>query len=289
MNNLFIKPVFGDPVRNAVIATITTNPFYGYYGYPRDNGQTRHRGFDYFTKEPTAIGKGDDVLAVGVGDIVRVRFGHPYGKCYHKENIKNNNFTANVCTNCPVRSNCYGIHVWLKLDNTNNYYALYAHLSELSETIINQLPIESKSNTIDISPIKVKIGDVIGKSGRTGIASEKDEDKNNNIHNEHKWPPHLHFECRQGNGVTIPEKDTQIIPNHILNTNFTMMRVIDNLSFGVNVWPALQEVTQNEWIAFFNQKQREESDNQTSQTSPICFKIVGDDSFNNSSLAFIRL
>lgn len=253
---LKIVPEFGDPVCNANLATLKNNPFYGYFGYPRGNGDTKHQGFDYQAEEGVT-----DILAVGEGEIVRVRFGHTDNekkdnKCHHKENIKNNIYTfkSDVCSKCMFISGCYGIHVWLKLYNTNNLYALYAHLSKLSETIIGQLHTKTESNTLDIKPIKVKKGELIGKSGRTGIAAEKSKDDSLNVFNGYRWPSHLHFECRKGNG-------NKIIPNHIVNTKFIIRKRLINepdcgFIIGKNVWDPLEAITQEQWKEFFKNRNR---------------------------------
>lgn len=252
---LHINSMFGDPLKGDVkLADTENNPFYGYYGYCRSRGAIKHSGFDYITKEPSEEGKGDTILAVGNGEIVRIRIGHPTGNCGQIKRIKINAFTAKICIKCPYQSNCYGIHVWLKLNTTNNYYALYAHLSELSENIINRIKINM--NTTDIlPPMEIKKGDVIGKSGRTGIAAEKDKDAKRNLYNGFKWPAHLHFECRKSNGNDIPERNTQIIPNHIVKTVFKVIKKpIDIISFYYSIWdPYDNNVSQNDWKKFLKE------------------------------------
>ena len=155
---------------------------------------------------------------------------------------------------------CFGIQVWLKTisailsqKNTlplfkfdtpiHGYYAYYAHLSALSQTILSE--IDSKLNRIKekaeelkkkkqeegialitfeelfeelkeknildttmyftSTPPKISINDIIGESGCTGNAYDMMEDDQ-----------HLHFECRTGDA----EKGSQISPNNIVKTPF---------------------------------------------------------------------
>ena len=160
---------FGDPVKeNVNLATYRGNVFYGYYGYGRDKGESKHRGFDY------AVNKGTEVVSVGSGIIAQVRIGPKYKTCYTYDKdrkeyvkdkallecpllelIKSNDFSDNYCESCPGKNKyqqilkktenrpakykaihdlCYGVQVWIKLDNTE-LYAYYAHLSALSKKV----------------------------------------------------------------------------------------------------------------------------------------------------------
>lgn len=243
---------FGDPVEGDVnLATYNGNAFYGCYGYGRDEGRTSHKGFDYLTKELSEEGKGDVVVAVGKGEIVRVRFGHPSGECGHSKNKTNNSFVSTICRKCSNIRSCYGVHLWLKLYNTDNYYALYAHLSELSETIISQIP-NNKENTVNLNPIIVDKGFVIGKSGRTGAAAWPHPE--NSGYNGYKYPPHLHFECRKGIGTIIPEnhknEERQISPNNVVHTKFYVMKDVEPVfddADNTTVWSKIGGVLQKKW------------------------------------------
>lgn len=241
MSGLFsINLSYGDPIEGEIkLATYNGNVFYGYFGYGRDSGDRSHRGFDY------VVNQGEKVIAVGAGKVVQVRIGPRYSSCYTKkseneyvkdseafkcpqwESIKSNSFSQETCKNCPgkdkyqydgekyrdIHSICFGVQVWLKLDGDNRLYAFHAHLSNLSQAIITATRKYYKgdntvkfTNTDDIP--KVKRGDDIGKSGRTGNASGG------------SLPDHLHFECRKASGNEIPETGTQISPNNIVKTQF---------------------------------------------------------------------
>lgn len=211
-DRFFVNCGFGDPVIGDVrLATYNGNLYYGYYGFTRKNNKgeikTPHRGFDYYVEEGTSV------YAVGDGFIDRVRFGRPSDKknCAFRDKIQSNSFESCFCfgdnnnKQCNHLSGCYGVQVWLKLDDTR-LYAYYAHLSELSKEILSKIPVGYKGNTVKIN-LKVTKGFIIGKSGRTGIASDK------------IYPPHLHFECRKG-----IETGTQISPNNIVCTQFKIKR-----------------------------------------------------------------
>lgn len=248
---LKIAPTWGDPVENPQLASTAgnpeagDNPFYGYYGYTRYKGNTPHSGFDYKTKEPPTEKKtnkeekGEPTLSViNAGKVIRVRFGHPTGECTQRNNIKNNFFPADVCANCTLSEGCYGVHVWLEADKGNDgkYYCVYAHLSELSEPIFKNIPEIINDNTVNFKkPLVVKKGDIIGYSGRTGIAYIS------------KYPAHLHFECRTGK-----ETGSQISPNNAVNTQFTIMEIPNkDLLIGKNIWEPNDMVSQAEWKRFF--------------------------------------
>lgn len=201
---------FGDPVEGDVnLATYKGNALYGYYGFTRKDKygriKTPHRGFDYATTGEM------NVFAVGDGYIKYVRFGRPNVKkhCAFREIIQGNSFKSSVCykddnNKCNNCDDCYGVQVWLKLDDTK-YYAYYAHLSELSPKVLEKIPENFNGDTIEIN-LHVEKDFPIGKSGRTGNASTD------------SYPDHLHFECRTGK-----ETGTQICPNFIVHTQFKIV------------------------------------------------------------------
>lgn len=294
-DELYIKPKFKDPVKDPQLAKIEGNPFYGYYGYPRDNGQTKHFGFDYDAKE------GTEVLSVERGRIVKIRIGkyvkvsggkdsRPYSECKQLKDYSNAVdktsffFDAKQCSNCCEHHGCYGVQVWMSFSNgaLKGKYAFYAHLSKLNGTALKNMSY-SKNDAITFkikNAEEIESGVKIGESGRTGNASSKDPNVALNIYDGYRWPPHLHFECRIGNGEVVDHR----IPNNIVNTRFTIMKTKENILFGRNVWDPLKEVTQDQWKDFFKQKQREEGYN---LSSPVRYIIFGDDSYNRSSLPYI--
>lgn len=291
---LFIKPNFKDPVKNPKLAKIDGNPFYGYYGYPRDNGETKHFGFDYDAKE------GTEVFSVEKGNIMKIRIGkyvklnggtnyRPYSECKQLKDYSNAQdktsffFDAKHCSNCSEHHGCYGVQVWMSFSNglLKGKFAFYAHLSKLNGNVLKNMSYTKiDAITFKVKNAEIESGVKIGESGRTGNASSKNINEVLNIYDGYQWPPHLHFECRTGNG----EVGGHIIPNHIVNTRFTILRTKGNLLFGKNVWEPLKEVGQDQWLAFFKQKQREES---YKLTTPIRYILFGDDSFNRSSLSYI--
>lgn len=277
---------FGDPVEgNVNLATCRGNVFYGYYGYGRDNGESKHRGFDY------AVNKGTGVVAVGFGKIVQVRIGPKYKTCYAYDKdrkeyiqdkelfecpllklIKSNVFSDEKCESCPGKNKyqqiskktdnspakykaihdlCYGVQVWLKLDNTD-LYAYYAHLSALSTNVKDLIDkfLKKGSTTAKFEdkyfkegdendPRIVQKGDPIGNSGRTGVASGK------------SWPDHLHFECRKGN----VETNYQISPNNIVNTQFIVMigqKPVFEEANDTTVWSKIESKLQKDWKSLFS-------------------------------------
>lgn len=289
---LYVKPKFRDPVKDPQLARIDGAPFYGYYGYPRNNGQVKHFGFDYDAKE------GTEVFSVEKGQIVKIRIGKyikengktmPYSECKQLKDYSNAPdktaffFDAKHCTNCSEHHGCYGVQLWMLFSNgaLKGKYAFYAHLSKFNPAVMKNMSFTKiDAITFKIKNEIIESGVKIGESGRTGNASLKDPNKDLNIYDGYRWPSHLHFECRVGNG----EVGDHIIPNHIVNTRFTIMKTKENILFGSNVWDPLKEVTQDQWKAFFKQKQKEESFN---LTSPIKYIIFGDESFNKGSLPYI--
>lgn len=203
-----------------------------------------HKGYDY------EIAK-RKVIAVASGKIVQVRIGPRSITCYTKneknkdkegkiiyeylkdekpfkckllEKIKDNDFSEEVCVNClgkskyqnnpwhTIRSACYGVQLWIKLDGNPVRYAFYAHLSKLPQNIIEPTLKYLKDTTAKFEDKDfegendnriVKKGDPVGMSGRTGLAFDVS-------------PEHLHFECREGN----LETGSQISPNNIVHTKF---------------------------------------------------------------------
>ena len=284
MNEIRVNTGFGDPVKgNVKLATYGGNAFYGYYGYGRTKGNDKHCGFDY------AVNKGTEVIAVGLGKIAQVRIGPKYKKCYtydedRKEYIKDkelfecplleliesNDFSDNYCKSCPgkkkyqlisqktdnspakykaIHDLCYGVQVWLKLDNTD-LYAYYAHLSALSKEVkelIEKYLKKGETTAIfedkcfnkdkENDPRIVKKKGLIGNSGRTGVASGV------------SWPDHLHFECRKG-----LETGTQISPNNIVRTQFLIMinkkHVFDSAD-DTTVWTKQKKILQDKWRTIF--------------------------------------
>lgn len=147
-------------------------------------------------------------------------------------NISAISFSGGICEKCkkeyftdegktPIRKNCFGVQVWLKIDNSkyktfNQKYAFYAHLSQLNEMIWEKIKtVRGTENTYSFKeePIKISafIDDktqlIIGKSGCTGNASGVSDESQQ----------HLHFECRTG----IETKEgKRVSPNKIVKTKF---------------------------------------------------------------------
>lgn len=203
----------------------------------------KHRGFDY-----KAI-IGDEVIAVGDGHVVRVRFGHPYGQCKHRKCIQNNTFNSGSCiptTKCNYTSGCYGVQVWLKLDGQSDLYAYYAHLYKLDQEILDQVLAKVNAdpkigNTIDID-FELKKGKPIGKSGRTGIAYDE------------QWPPHLHFECRKASNIERADHVSQISPNNIVKTQFIVMqgqKPVFEKRLETTKWSNIDGILLGEWEKLF--------------------------------------
>ena len=94
----------------------------------------------------------------------------------------------------------YGNQILLKItDNEGNVsYAQYSHLSEVNITLKDK-----KGN-----PTRVNEGDIIGKTGTSGNASNLPEDQ-----------AHLHFEMRDSPNVGLGLKG-RIDPNSVLDTKF---------------------------------------------------------------------
>ena len=261
-----VNSEFDDPVEGEIsLAIYNGNPFYGYYGYGRDNGDKEHRGYDY-----VAIEGETKVIAVEDGDMVMVRFGHPINtrypldSCIHRNNVSaNSKYSSGACSDCKNIGGCYGIQVWLRIKKSS-LYAFYAHLSELSEDILSKMP-STVMGDVRIN-MTVKKGKPIGICGRTGIASEKSKDNNLNIYNGFRWPQHLHFECRKGirkgNEVTIPETGDQISPNNIVKTQFLITKDLKSV-FEENVdtekWSTINGKLQKDWNNIFVDTDRKPS------------------------------
>lgn len=284
LNTFHVNSGFGDPVKGKIDLAISNgNAFYGYYGYGRNGGDRGHTGYDYVV----SAGK-TDVIAVGAGTIVQVRIGpisticytekdkkyikdkEPF-KCPQLESIKNNSFSEGICINCPgkdkyqpdnpknlegkyhaISSTCFGVQVWLKLDEGDHLYAFYAHLSKLSPAIVEltrkcfngDTTIELKNkNSTHTDPRKVKRNDLVGISGRTGNASGG------------TWPDHLHFECRKSTGNETPETRTQISPNNIVKTKFLVTKDLESVfdeKYDTEKWSTIKGNLQTKWKSIFN-------------------------------------
>lgn len=207
-----------DPVEGEVgIRSLPWNPFTGYFGYTRNQGTKKHEGYDYIASDQVAA------LAVQTGEIVQIRYGRannlkacPFRNAF-KAN-KNSIFQHTVCKDCDYRNGCYGVQVWLKIiDNQRTFYAFYAHLSQLSETITKGItstsPLQSSNTLMNLS-IKVQCRDKIGYCGSTGFAHEM---LTNDTFKNEKGQEHLHFECRtaiEKSGVKLHS------PNEIVKTKF---------------------------------------------------------------------
>lgn len=224
-----VKPEFFDPIdltdKDLQIGNILTQEkgvismspkFTGYFGYCRGSniyGAYMHDGCDYLALNDT--GKpSPEIKAVYEGIITHIRFGHNSrdSKCLLKDDFNRTpiaSFNANRCKGCDNRKGCYGIQVWLQVDvDGTQYYAYYAHLSELSSSIfsaISKKKINNVNNTLILSE-SVCGDDVIGRAGCTGIACDSESKQ------------HLHFECRTG-----LEIGTQISPNKIVKTEFKII------------------------------------------------------------------
>jgi len=148
---------FCDPLENM---KIRKNRASNLFGVVRENNTRNHQGFDYYAVPGTKI------RAVADGVIKKI---------------------VN-----PANGD-YGMQLVLKIDNTN-YYAFYAHLSKIYDTI--------KLNT------NVKKGEFLGETGNTGNAGKLKDDEQ-----------HLHFECRTeiAPGLGLGGR---LDPNLIVQTKF---------------------------------------------------------------------
>lgn len=150
-----IESQFCDPL---VDMQIRRNRASNLFGKVRNNSTKNHQGFDYYANQ------GTNIIAVADSIVDRI---------------------------VDSEKGDYGKQLVLKLDRCN-YYALYAHLSEI---------------TVKVGDIIHK-GDIIGKTGITGNA------------NSMKGPDqHLHFECRTSSNLGIGLAG-RISPNNIVLTKF---------------------------------------------------------------------
>lgn len=150
-----IETQFCDPL---VEMQIRRNRASNLFGKVRNNSTKNHQGFDYYANQGTNI--------IAVADSVVDRIVDP-------------------------ESGDYGKQLVLKL-NRCNYYAFYAHLSEI---------------TVKVGDVISK-GDIIGKTGNTGNASTMKGDDQ-----------HLHFECRTSSNLGIGLVG-RVSPNNIVSTKF---------------------------------------------------------------------
>lgn len=213
------------------------NQFRGYYGYGRisKNGLIiNHDGYDYLAEVEKT-----DVKAVHHGYITKIRLGHNDGtNCALKDfffrtrflSFKQEFFDNNSpCKNCDNVSGCYGFQVFFEIAGTN-YFAYYAHLSEIDNSVIEKMKISTckfndANNTLIFSPaIELCGGDIIGKSGDTGNASLV-------------LQKHLHFECRIGNG-------SKVSPNKIVKTEFKIKSTKDPNK------PLIEEIKETDIIEY---------------------------------------
>jgi murein DD-endopeptidase MepM/ murein hydrolase activator NlpD len=252
-----------DPIEGAVkLRTLPWNPFTGFIGYCRDNGTRIHTGFDYVASDRVAA------IAVQTGEIVQIRFGRrndtfscPFRDAFRAD--KKSVFLYTVCKDCPKNSGCYGVQVWLKITHGNKvYYALYSHLSQLSDKITNEITNTDRlktSNTLGNLSISVKCRDKIGKCGSTGLAHEMLTGKNYKDQNNQE---HLHFECR----LSIEKSHNKLIsPNELVKTKFyvtdieTEFEDIDIIGLHLgNVDGKLRAVYEiKEWLNTINSKKRQ--------------------------------
>lgn len=150
-----IESQFCDPL---VEMQIRRNRASNLFGKVRNNSTKNHQGFDYYANQ------GTNIIAVANSIVDRI---------------------------VDSEKGDYGKQLVLKLDRCN-YYAFYAHLSEI---------------TVKVGDIVHK-GDIIGKTGITGNAkSMKGADQ------------HLHFECRTSSNLGIGLIG-RISPNNVVLTKF---------------------------------------------------------------------
>lgn len=150
-----IESQFCDPLAEM---QIRRNRASNLFGKVRNNSTKNHQGFDYYASQGTNI--------IAVSDSIVDRIVDP-------------------------EKGDYGKQLVLKL-NRSNYYAFYAHLSEIA---------------VKVGDI-VRKGEIIGKTGITGNAkSMKGADQ------------HLHFECRTSSNLGIGLVG-RLSPNNIVLTKF---------------------------------------------------------------------
>jgi murein DD-endopeptidase MepM/ murein hydrolase activator NlpD len=159
--SLTVEPQFCDPLATMQIRMNKASNLFGKVRSEKGVANSNnHQGFDYYAAS------GTDIRAVSDGIV--------------KDKV-------------DPSSGDYGIQLTIKIDNSD-YYAFYAHLSEIGSSI--------KVDSV------VKKGDVIGKTGISGNASTfKNKEQ------------HLHFECRTqlslGKGL-----GGRTAPNSIVRTKF---------------------------------------------------------------------
>lgn len=199
----------------------------------------------------------------------------------------NSRFSATThCRKCTVKDGCFGLQVWLEIDeefkkkvlkieDNAKYYAYYAHLSDLNNSIVDEI-IEHfiskgfEDNTVKFTnPITVdKKGYVLGQSGCTGNAYPQMY-----LYNEE----HLHFECRTDfeNTRFIDNKRkirSQVSPNKIIRTKFRLKKgsdvteeiTIDRIGLKTELkkWfkSKKEKMSEEEWGKLWNELSSEDLD-----------------------------
>lgn len=193
---------------------------------------------------------------------------------------------------------CFGVQVWLRTINAilskknalplfdfetslHLYYAYYAHLNSLSQTILTEIDaklnkvkekadelkekkrekgitkitfeelfaeLKKEKNVLDTtisfssSPLKINIGETVGGSGCTG-----------NAYDMENGDQHLHFECRTQIEVE-PGKIIQISPNSIVKTQFYIYSKSDKSFKTSKVTDSvISEFKKKYWSTYINQ------------------------------------
>ena len=222
---VYVNYSFGDPIDDPTIRQdgaidsvnngVVYNPIIGYYGdairTSIDGSPIRHTGFDYLAPEGTSI------KAVHGGTISKIRIGHPSMACQLRKELTKtvrHNPLRQLCSQCGHRSGCYGIQLWLKITQKEEWYAFYAHLSGINEKIWHSVKNKIIESDSDYNPgIEVSKNDIIGLSGCTGNASKLKS-----------FQEHLHFEFRSGN-----EDGTKNHPNYIVSTKFIIIKDLQDV------------------------------------------------------------
>lgn len=251
-DTLFVNSGYGDPVKNPKLRVSDNNPYIGYYGYVRNEGDRNHSGFDYEATQGTPVLSTFPTQNLSV----ELWIGRPQYYCELRNYPINKHFSYEICKNCNVidKDKCYGVRLYL-IDNERKIKIIYAHLSQINKTIINILKEkEYKEKKISCKYHKgttlIIKGQEIALSGNTGNAYTMiDNNKSNKTEQQH-----LHFEC-------IFNINTKVNPNNYVRTQFKLKRVAkDSSDVAENeiLLDYLKNVQQIEWKDFWARRNFEQ-------------------------------
>lgn len=253
-DTLFVNSGYGDPVKNPKLRVSDNNPYIGYYGYVRYEGNINHSGFDYEATQGTPVLSTFPTQNLSV----ELWIGRPQYYCELRNHSINKHFSCEICKNCKVPNKddkCYGVQLFI-IDNERKIKILYAHLSQINKTIVNVLKeAEYKDKNISCKyyegTTSIIKGQEIALSGNTGNAYTMiDKNKSNKTEQQH-----LHFEC-------ILNTNTKVNPNNYVRTQFKLKKVAtDSCDVTENeiLIDYLKNVQQKEWKDFWARRDFEKT------------------------------